>query len=416
MIYNLLKTSFIIILLFQVNITIYGQPLDYLYADVTAIELIKTRPNEIIVGSEAGIAKSIDFGNTWTEASFNTKPAWVDDISFDQNNPDIGYAAGGGRLYKTADGGFSWLSVDQLDEVYLVDVNPYKSNVIFAQKAGDTGWGPHFLYRSTDSGLNWIESDITGFIRDIHFSPLDDSLVYGRYDYEMLRSKDLGNSWEVMRRTSNGIFSSLSIENTIIYISEIGLLFKSSDSGNSWENIGAMLQSLDHSFYIRSILPDQNEPNKVYVATKEGLFLTKDNGSNWNKIYNGSVFLMKADHDFPRNIYLLGSSLMRIVDTIQVTGINQNPSYIHLRFSLNQNFPNPFNPLTNISYLLPEKSFVTIQVYDLLGKKVAELVNSIKKSGTHSVTFNGFSFASGTYIVNMKAGNYRQSRKILLIK
>ncbi len=97
------------------------------------------------------------------------------------------------------------------------------------------------------------------------------------------------------------------------------------------------------------------------------------------------------------------------------TGVKDNfelPS----EFVLNQNYPNPFNPTTTISYSLPEFSHVSLKVFDMLGKEVAELVNTNQHAGKHNVSFNGARLASGTYIYTIKANGFLQSRKMLLIK
>ncbi len=91
-------------------------------------------------------------------------------------------------------------------------------------------------------------------------------------------------------------------------------------------------------------------------------------------------------------------------------------------YELLQNYPNPFNPVTNIFYSVPEKSQVTIKVYDILGREVVELVNGHREPGTYSISFNGSRLSSGMYVVSMQAGefsyrrNFSRSRKILLMK
>ncbi|HEX7070488.1 MAG TPA: LamG-like jellyroll fold domain-containing protein [Rhodothermales bacterium] len=85
-------------------------------------------------------------------------------------------------------------------------------------------------------------------------------------------------------------------------------------------------------------------------------------------------------------------------------------------FALRQNFPNPFNPSTTISYTLPERSRVTLAVYDLLGHEVASLVDSEQAPGEYEVTFDGSDLASGVYLAVMRAGSFHQSRKLLLLK
>lgn len=85
-------------------------------------------------------------------------------------------------------------------------------------------------------------------------------------------------------------------------------------------------------------------------------------------------------------------------------------------FTLHQNYPNPFNPSTEISYQLPENSLVVLKVYDLLGQEVAELVNGHQASGNHSITFNASGLSSGVYFYILRAGEFQQTRKMLLVK
>ena len=83
---------------------------------------------------------------------------------------------------------------------------------------------------------------------------------------------------------------------------------------------------------------------------------------------------------------------------------------------MGQNYPNPFNPTTQIDYSLPKQTFVTISVFNLLGQEVATLVNSLKPAGVHEVTFNASDLPSGIYYYRIKAGDYTDARKMMLVK
>ncbi len=85
-------------------------------------------------------------------------------------------------------------------------------------------------------------------------------------------------------------------------------------------------------------------------------------------------------------------------------------------FELDQNFPNPFNPSTVISYQLPANTLVTLKVYDELGRLVRTLVNDRQTAGTHSVTFNASNLSSGVYFYRLTAGSYVQTKKLMLLK
>ncbi len=99
-----------------------------------------------------------------------------------------------------------------------------------------------------------------------------------------------------------------------------------------------------------------------------------------------------------------------------VTGVESSPSSLPKTFKLNQNYPNPFNPSTVISYSLPTNSFVSIKVYDIIGREVATLVNNNMTAGNHQITFDAAGLTSGVYLYQIRAGNFVQTKKMILLK
>jgi hypothetical protein len=97
------------------------------------------------------------------------------------------------------------------------------------------------------------------------------------------------------------------------------------------------------------------------------------------------------------------------------TGISDNNTTVK-KFELSQNYPNPFNPTTMINYSVPTASLVTIKVYDVLGREIANLVNEQKTAGSYNVQFNGSALASGVYFYRMQSGDFVQTKKLLLMK
>ncbi|RMF58899.1 MAG: T9SS C-terminal target domain-containing protein, partial [Bacteroidetes bacterium] len=86
------------------------------------------------------------------------------------------------------------------------------------------------------------------------------------------------------------------------------------------------------------------------------------------------------------------------------------------RFALHQNFPNPFNPQTTIRYELARSGRVALEVFDLLGRRVATLVNGEQPAGTFTVTFDARDLASGVYVYRLTAGSQVMTRTMLLMK
>lgn len=103
-----------------------------------------------------------------------------------------------------------------------------------------------------------------------------------------------------------------------------------------------------------------------------------------------------------------------IINTVDVEdqGSLLNPD----SYNLAQNYPNPFNPVTTIRYSIPQSGFVTLKIYDLLGREVAALVNEEKSPGVYEVQFDGSNLASGVYLYTLQAGEFADTKKFLLLK
>ena len=85
-------------------------------------------------------------------------------------------------------------------------------------------------------------------------------------------------------------------------------------------------------------------------------------------------------------------------------------------FVLNQNYPNPFNPATTISYFVPKESFVSIKVFDFLGREVTTLVNEMKSTGSYELSFDASNLPSGTYFYTLMTDNYTATKKMMILK
>lgn len=99
-----------------------------------------------------------------------------------------------------------------------------------------------------------------------------------------------------------------------------------------------------------------------------------------------------------------------------IVGVKETPHPIPIAFSLSQNFPNPFNPTTQIRFEIPISGFVTLKVYDILGREVATLVNEKKTPGTYEVEWNAGNVSSGVYFYRLNAGNFVETRKMILMR
>ncbi len=99
-----------------------------------------------------------------------------------------------------------------------------------------------------------------------------------------------------------------------------------------------------------------------------------------------------------------------------LTNVEESNTNIPAIYSLNQNYPNPFNPSTTISFGLPKKSFVTLKIYDLIGREIATIASEELSAGNYTRIWNASRFASGIYFCKLHAGSFTETKKLLLLK
>ena len=150
----------------------------------------------------------------------------------------------------------------------------------------------------------------------------------------------------------------------------------------------------------------------------------KNNHPDWEKIiidnlyYPNHILTVDMDGDNDFDVIVAGDESPGHVvwyENLIITSVedeNQLPTV----FSLEQNYPNPFNPTTTINYQIPDLSFVTLKVYDVLGSEVAILVNEEKTAGNYEVDFDGEYLVSGIYFYKLQAGDFVSTKKMILMK
>ena len=125
------------------------------------------------------------------------------------------------------------------------------------------------------------------------------------------------------------------------------------------------------------------------------------------------IFIIFASH----NLFANDFAIINRFDTYGMESqiAIQDSSHIHNNL-LKQNYPNPFNPTTTITFDLPERSYVELNIYNVLGVKLATLVKGVKSAGSYSVQFNASNYPSGIYVYELQTANYKQTKKMIYLK
>lgn len=203
-------------------------------------------------------------------------------------------------------------------------------------------------------------------------------------------------------------------------------LYHSIDGGNSFTAIEGNLtgdsRNPGPSLRSASILPVEGG-TMYFVGTSVGLYSTDNlNGNSTLWMQEGAgvmgnvivnyVDSRPSDGRVIAGTHGRGAFVANVKTSAVAAGQTQRPQ----SFSLEQNFPNPFNPSTTIRYSIAQPEMVRLTVYDISGREVATLVNENKSEGSYEVQFNARNLASGVYLYRLKAGGFEQTRKFVLMK
>jgi photosystem II stability/assembly factor-like uncharacterized protein len=194
-----------------------------------------------------------------------------------------------------------------------------------------------------------------------------------------------------------------------------GTILRSSDEGNSWVEI---ITSTEADLYAIAL----HESGNGFATGAAGTLLkTTDAGMVWEEgdpLTESTLrTILISDMD---NIWLAGDDgAIFYSDTggfTSITDPNQNPGEIPKEISLKHNYPNPFNPTTNVVYELSEAVDVRLEVFNVLGQRISVLHNGMQTAGTHTASFDGSGLSSGIYLVRMQAGGQVFTNKMMLVK
>ncbi len=238
-----------------------------------------------------------------------------------------------------------------------------------------------------------------------------------------LTAKDIDESktWttsNISRFTTAGpvILDSISIKKSTHhpFAYEIKPSIKNESKSTAIMNVSVKLMSND-PWVTGTSLPAIDLPNinPGTSAEPSGSFQVHYIDSLFSGIFNFKVEIMSDG-------WVYWTDSMQV--TIPGTGIDEQTN-LPITFKLEQNYPNPFNPVTKIKYQIPHRSNVSLKVYDILGNKIAELVNEEKSSGVYEANWNAATLPSGVYFYQLKAapnggqaGDFIQTKKMILLK
>jgi hypothetical protein len=192
-----------------------------------------------------------------------------------------------------------------------------------------------------------------------------------------------------------------------------GSVFYSTDNGTSWTEVSAGLPNATVGALAVS-------GTYLFAGTSgRGIFRSTNNGTSWTEVNSGltdTVVHALAVSGTDLFAGTAGGGVWRRPLSEMITTVEPHSAIMPAHFHLGQNYPNPFNPSTTILYGLPSRSHVTLTVFNTLGQQVATLVAGEQEAGFHEVQFEASGLASGVYLYRLQAGDFVQTKRLLLLR
>ena len=342
-------------------------------------------------------------------------------------------------ISKTTNGGLSWFDVSPPTAGNTAFIGPFAMGGPAENEVMYAGRG--YVLKSVTGGANWLPINFSSYMHGnpaaaIAVSQTNSDVVYVtsapvETRSNIFRTLDGGASWTNITSypMPNRYLIGIAIhpaDDATVYVTASGYgsghLYRSTNSGDDWVDISGGLPDVPTS----CVLLDPLAPDHIYLGTDLGVFISTDGGTTWYTFNAGlpdAVMVMDLTIS-PQNRMLRvathGAGVWErklYLDTVDVP----EGSAEAVRFRLNQNHPNPFNPQTSIRYYLADESNVRLELFDAAGRLVRTLVAERQSPGEYAAAWNGQdhqgrAVASGVYLYRLRVGDRTETRQMMLVR
>jgi len=350
-----------------------------------------------------GVFKSTNNGTNWL--AVNTGLSDTSIMALAVNGSYIFAGTVNGGVFRSSNNGTNWVSMNAgltNPTIYSLGVNG--TNIFAGTYNG--------IYLSTNNGVSWSFTGLTGYLI-FAIESIGSNVFAGTSGSGVFRTSNNGVNWvEVNSGLTNTAIQCFTVIGPNLYAGTFSGVFLTTNNGANWTNTLGMAGTIVNSLCVSG--------TNLFAGTAGGgVHLSTNNGSNWTSvgfgIPNTEVNTLAISGT---NIYAgtLSGIVYRRPLTEMISSVKLLSNELPVDFNLSQNYPNPFNPVTTIKYQIPKSDYVSITIYDQLGKEIQRIFEGNQKAGYYQVTVDGSNLASGIYFFRINTADFSQVIKMSLIK
>ncbi len=385
---------------------------------ITCYSFATSSDGKIFIGTDYGVYMSTDNGTTWALPGSPTTTVYVNYYGGGSPLVTSGknlFALANLDIYQSTDDGTSWKRVSSPDTTTVNCLAVSRGNLLAGTQKG-------VVYSSTDNGTSWNQCLATG-TAVYSIATSGSKIAVGTFWSGIYKSADNGINWTCMAIPFNvqidnqpGLvwtaIPSLAFTTTGLIAGTNGSVLFTSNNGANWGY--KVMTGISWPVQAFAISED-----KIFAgADSGGVYQSTDDGISWTSVDSVDLGNHNVNGLLISGNYLLAatdSGIYRKQIDIIATGVTNKDGQV-AHFELDQNYPNPFNPTTTINFTLGASSNVRLEVYNLLGQKVATIANGLLLAGSHTYQFDASKLASGIYIYRLEAGHFIETKKMILMK
>jgi photosystem II stability/assembly factor-like uncharacterized protein len=416
------------------------------------VNALHTLGGDLFAGTGGGIYRSSNQGESWTDLNSGMKNANIRALVMDETKM---YASTMTGIYLSGDGGENWEPFLEIGPIFSL---AYTTEYFYAGS-----WSHLFITSRSSTNWNHIHYPPDSINRICSLASRDNIVYMGTEGGGLFRVNNYGPTfWESLQiGFQNTPVNCLVFDGATIYAGTGTGVYSSSNGGLSWTTLNEGLTDLDitaltfkgadlfagtgskgvfrstdhganwtpanNGMEDQQVLSFAVKGESLFAGTFVGGVLhSTDNGANWITISHSSIFDPWVKIPFTihglvvDNTYLYAGDrktgvwrrpLSELITSVPLPSVEVNSGY-----TLEQNFPNPFHTSTKIRFSVPCRTHVVLKVFDQSGRDVTVLVNKDFTPGTYEESFDGKHLSNGIYYYQMQAGEFIQTRKIMLLR